>query len=91
MAKRIPALALIILLTSSTALTGQAHSRQPGNDAATGEINIKPHHKDDQSKERNAGSTDRMTKDRKKIRHDAKPAPSKEEQEFERTLLGIFG
>jgi hypothetical protein len=92
MTKRISTLALMIFLASSSVLTvGQTNSRQSANDAATTETKIESRLKDNHSESRQANSADGNKKDKKKTKRDAKPAPSKEEQEFERMLLGIFG
>ena len=96
MTKRIPALALMMLLTSSGVLTAQTNSKISASDAAVTETNNTPSCKDDHGEDRQANSTgakstDGTKRDKKKIKHDAKPAQSKEEQEFERMLMGMFG
>jgi len=93
MAERITTLALMAFLTGSSVLTsGQATSTQSANDAATTESQTASHLKDNHSESHQAHCIDSIKKDKRKTKHDVKPAPSKEEQqEAEKMLLGIFG
>jgi len=92
MAKKPSTLALMIVLAGSSVLTvGQTPSSQSQNGATTTKTKTESHLKDHHGESRQACSTGGNKKDKKKTKRDAKPTPSKEEQEFERMLLGNFG
>ena len=90
MAKKPSTLASVIFLAGSSVLTvGQTPSTQSQNDATT-KPKTESHLKDNHAENRQAPSPCGNKEDKKKTKRDAKPGPSKEEQEFERTLLGTF-
>jgi hypothetical protein len=92
MAKKPSTIALMIFLAGSSVLTvGRTLSTQSQNDAATTKTKTESHFNDNHGKKRQACSTGGNKKDKKKTKRDAKPTPSREEQEFERMLLGTFG
>ena len=84
-------LALTIFLATSVLTVGQTNSRQSAKDALATETGNVSYGKDNHSESRQANSTHDQRKNKKKSKQDAKPAPSKEEQEFEKMLLSIFG
>lgn len=88
--KRVSTLVLVVCLASAFAV-GQTTARQPANEAQpTAGQNVAPERASQNDKNLGAPQNDKK-KDRKKAKHDAKPAPSKEEQEFQRVLMGIYG
>jgi len=92
MAKRISTLALLIFLASSSVLTvGQTKPAQYATDAPASESKNTSHRNDNHGETHPADCIDGKKKAEKNIKHGAKPAPSKEEREFDKTLLGIFG
>jgi len=92
MAKRISTLALMIFLASSSVLTvGQTKSAQYATETPASKSTNTSHRNDNHGESRPTNCIDSKKKAEKKIKHRAKPAPSKEEQEFDKTLLGIFG
>src|SRR5262249_48326518 len=92
MTKRISALALMIFLAGSSVLTvGQTKSAQYATDAPASESKNTSNRNDNHGESRPADCIDGKKKTEKKIKQNARPAPSKEEQEFEKALLGIFG
>jgi hypothetical protein len=92
MAKRISTLALMLFVAGAPVLTvGQTKSAQYATDAHASDTKPTSANKDSHGESRPADCIDGKKKAEKKIKQDAKPAPSKEEQEFEKTLLGIFG
>ena len=92
MAKRISRLALMLFLASSSVLTvGQTKQAQYATDTNVSDAKTTPESRDSHPESRPADCIDGKKKAEKKIKHRAKPAPSKEEQEFDKTLLGIFG
>jgi len=89
---RISTLALTVLLASSPVLAvGQSNSTKSSNDARATESKKALRLNDNHIDNRRGYSTDDNRKDKKKTKDEATPASSKEDQEFERTLLGIFG
>ena len=91
MATKPSTLAWMLRLAGSSVLTvGQTPSTESQNDATT-KTETESHLKDSHAKNRQARSTGGNKKDKKKTKRDAKPSPSKEEQDFERMLLGNFG
>src|SRR5262249_53998703 len=93
MSKRISTLALVVFLTSWSVLTvAQTNSTQSLSDAPTTPAKNASPVKDNHDKSCPADRIGAKKKARKKIKHDAQPSPSKEEQqEAEKMLLGIFG
>ena len=92
MGKRSSTLALRIFLASSSVLTvGQTKPAQYATDMHVSDAKTTSDSRDSHGESRPADCIDGTKKTEKKIKHGAKPAPSKEEQEFEKMLQGIFG
>lgn len=88
MTRRVSTLAFIVCLASWLAsAVGQTNSTQCSNDVQTTPTQSVVHQEADHS----AASASDKKKGKKKAKHNAKPAPSKQEQEFEKVLQGIFG
>lgn len=88
--KRVSTAALMLLLAGSPILTvGQTSSTQSNaletTNTQTERLKAKNNNDCD------PGLAKRESKDKKKAKPGAKPTPSKEELEFEKVLLGIFG
>jgi len=92
MIKRVSALALVICLAHSPVLVaGQSNPAQSTGDAQPTASQETVRHKANDNESDDAGFTNHKRKDKKKPKHNEKPAPSKEEQEFEKVLQGIYG
>jgi len=92
MIKRVSALALVMCLAHSPVLiAGQTNSVQSTGHAQPTAIQETVRHKANDNESDNTGFTNHTRKDKKKPKHNEKPAPSKEEQEFEKVLQGIYG
>ena len=89
--KGISTAALMLLLAGSPVFAvGQTSSTQSTAPETTSTQNVMRLEAKN-NKDCDPGLTKRESKDKKKAKPHAKPTPSKEEQEFERVLLGIFG
>ena len=92
MIKRVSAFALVMCLANSPVLiVGQSNPAQSIGDAQPTAIQETVHHKTNDNESDEAGFTNHKRKDQKKPKHNEKPTPSKEEQEFEKVLQGIYG
>jgi hypothetical protein len=80
-----------ILASSSVLTVGQTKPAQYATDMHVSDAKTTSDSRDSHGESRPVDCIDGKTKTEKKIKHGAKPAPSKEEQEFDKTLLGIFG
>lgn len=90
MKKKLSALAIMAFLAGLTAFAGaQTTSTQPRDDKkASATRTATP---DANKEDRNGHASSAKNKDNKKAQRKAKPAPSREEQEFEKVLRGIYG
>ena len=85
-------LALLACLTGASGVAvGQNNASSAASDSQTLAISETGSHKDGYSPQEESRSDCGQKKHKEKNKHEAKPAPSKEEQEFDRLLLGIHG
>ena len=85
-------LAFLACLTGASAIaTSQNNSSASASAPPTLAVDDGESHKDGYSPQKESRSDCGKKKHKEKNKHDAKPAPSKEEQEFDRLLLGIHG
>jgi hypothetical protein len=88
--KRVSILAVVAGLANASV---GAQTAQPAHDTQTASENVTPQ-KTSQNEGAYSASTNsekEKKKGKKKIRRDSKPAPTKEEEEFDKVLLGTFG
>ncbi len=91
MTKRISMFAIMACLASSLVFAGdQAMSRSSADNAKAKAAQSALRDKA-QGDGNSSGDTVKDKKDRKKDKRNAKPAPSEQEREFDRVLLGIYG
>jgi hypothetical protein len=85
-------LAFLTCLTAASAVaTGQNNSSASASAPQTLAATDGESHKDDYSPQKENRSDCGKKNHKERNKHDLKPAPSKEEQEFDRLLLGIHG
>ena len=85
-------LAFLACLTAASAIaTGQNNSSASASAPQTLVVSDGESHKDDYSPRKESRSDCAKKRHKEKNKPDAKPAPSKEEQEFDKLLQGIHG
>jgi len=88
-------LAFLICLTGASSLAfGQNNSSTPATNSQPAAVHDLADRKDNHSDHDETRSDCHQEKDKahdKKNKHDPKPTPSKQEQEFQKMLLGIYG
>src|SRR5262249_29410631 len=85
-------LALLACLAGASVIAaGQNNSSSSASDSHAVAVGDAGSHERNYSLRKESGSDCGKKKHKEKSKHDAKPAPSKEEQEFDRVLLGIHG
>ncbi len=90
MTKKLSTLALIACLASSLTVAG-AQTTSPQSAADTKAAAAQKSMSGNAKRDGHDHSSSAKNKDKKKAQHGVKPAPSKEEQDFDMVLRGIYG
>jgi len=88
MTRKLSTFAIMACLASSLAFAGDKSKPAPSADDAKAEATQTT---TPDNMQQNASNPCPSAKDSKKNKHDAKPAPSDQEREFDRVLMGIYG
>jgi len=88
MTRKLSTFAIMACLASSLAFAGDKAKPGPSSGDAKAEATQTA---TPDSTQQNGSSPCDSAKDKKKNKHHAKPAPSDQEREFDRVLMGIYG
>jgi hypothetical protein len=88
MTRKLSTFAIMACLASSLAFAGDKAKREPSADDCKSEATQTA---SPDNTQQNGSSPCDSAKDKKKNKHHAKPAPTDQEREFDRVLMGIYG